>query len=891
MQQNLERFNQDQDEQIYSVKTQDKDRHIMTPFTRVTTGISGLDEILNYLQMGDNVVMQVDDIADYKRFVGPYVEAALSQNQRVVYMRFANHPALLEPNKKIQVYKLNANKGFESFSTQVHNIVRNEGRDVFYVFDCLSDLLMAWATDLMIGNFFVITCPYLFELNTVAYFAILRSRHSFKTVARIRETTQVLLDVYNNKGKICVHPLKAWKRYTPTMFLPHIMEGDKFVPILNSADAASVLSFLTDRNTTSGVRNLDYWDRIFLKANTILEDPEAVKEKQDMVETLSRVLIGREKRMLSLVKEYFSLEDLVEIKNRLIGTGFIGGKSVGMLLARNILRKDATFDWKAALELHDSFYIGSDIFYSYMVQNGWWKLLMAQKTAEGYYDVARELKSKMLHGVFPDEVKEQFLLMLEYFGQSPIIVRSSSLLEDAFGNAFAGKYESYFCPNQGTPEERYRHFEEAVRKIFASTMNEDALTYRLQRGLAHQDEQMALLVQRVSGSHRNIYFFPDLAGVGLSYNTFVWQKGMDPKAGMLRIVFGLGTRAVNRVENDYPRIVALDAPLTKPYSKLEDIKRFSQSEVDLLNLQENSFQTLPAADLFTEDIEPHLELLATRDVSAAEYLQSLGRPAKDTWILTFDELLGSTPFAETMSNMLKKLEQVYRYPVDIEFTVNINTQGKPQINLLQCRPFQTKGHYSRVELPEKISKSKILIKQDANFMGGSVYQAISRIIYIDPQGYAALTLPEKHEVARLTGRLNRQIGKRDKMPTILLGPGRWGTTTPAMGVPVTFSEINNVTAIGEIAYQDGSLIPDLSFGTHFFQDMVEMDIFYMAVYPEKEGVIFNSAWIKKQPNILTDLMPDASRLSKVVQVIDVRAKDLRLLSDIVTQKMICFFAK
>ncbi len=861
----------------------------MAPYAQVSTGISGLDEILNYLQMGDNVVLQVDDIEDYKKFVNPYVKTALAQNRRLVYMRFANHPPILEPNKKIKIYKLNANKGFESFSTQVHNIVRDEGLDVFYVFDCLSDLLMAWATDLMIGNFFVITCPYLFELNTVAYFAILRSRHSFKTIARIRETTQVLLDVYNNKGKICIHPLKAWKRYTPTMFLPHIMEGDKFVPILNSADAASILSYLTDKNATSSERNLDYWDRIFLKANNLLEDPTAMQEKQEMVETLSRVMIGREKRILSLVKEYFTLEDLVEIKKRLIGTGFIGGKSVGMLLARNILQKDPTFNWDAELEIHDSFYIGSDIFYSYMVQNGWWKLLMDQKTDEGYFKVAKELKEKMLHGIFPDEIKEQFQLMLEYFGQAPIIVRSSSLLEDAFGNAFAGKYESYFCVNQGTPELRYRHFEEAVRKIFASTMNEDALTYRMQRGMAQQDEQMALLVQRVSGSHRNMYFFPDLAGVGLSYNTFVWQKGMDPKAGMLRIVFGLGTRAVNRVENDYPRIVALDAPLIKPYAKQADIKRFSQNEADVLNLKENVFQTLQAADLLTNSFESHLDMIATRDTAASEYLQSLGKDAGDAWILTFDELLESTPFASTMSLLLKKLEQVYRYPVDIEFTVNFNADNKAKINLLQCRPFQTKGHYSRVELPEKINRSQILLQQEANFMGGSVYQAISRIIYIDPKGYAKLPLSEKHDVARLTGKLNKQIGKRDVMPTILLGPGRWGTTTPAMGVPVTFSEINNITAIGEIAYHDGSLIPDLSFGTHFFQDMVEMDIFYMAIYPEKKDVIFNDAWMKKQPNILTDLMPDDARFAKVVYVYDVRDKDLRLLSDIVTQKMICFF--
>jgi acyl-CoA synthetase (AMP-forming)/AMP-acid ligase II len=863
----------------------------MTNLHRVGTGICGLDEILNSLRMGDNVVFQVDDIADYKRFVDPYVSTALAAGQRVVYMRFANHAPLLNGNKNVKIYELNAQSGFESFSAQVHNIARDEGRDVFYVFDCLSDLLLAWATDLMIGNFFVITCPYLFELNTVAYFAILRSRHSFKTIARIRETTQVLLDVYSQEGRLCVHPLKAWQRYTPTMFLPHIMEQEKFVPILNSADAASYFSFLTDRKAAGGERNLDYWDRIFQQANNLLGDPEATSERQKMVETLSRVLIGREKRMLSLVKEYFTLEDLVEIKKRLIGTGFIGGKSVGMLLARNILRKDVGLDWAQHLELHDSYYIGSDVFYSYIVQNGWWELLMEHKTDEGYFESAKALKDKMLRGIFPEEVREQFQLMLEYYGQSPIIVRSSSLLEDAFGNAFAGKYESYFCPNQGTPEQRYERFEESVRKIFASTMNMDALTYRLQRGMGQQDEQMALLVQRVSGSHRRHYFFPDLAGVGLSYNTFVWQKGMDPQAGMLRIVFGLGTRAVNRVENDYPRIVALDAPLVKPYATPEDVRRFSQREVDLLNLQENTFQSLAAADVLKEDIESHLDLIAVRDTAAAQYSRSLGKNAPEAWILTFDELLSSTPFASTMSRMLKKLEQVYRYPVDIEFTVNFNAEGKIKVNLLQCRPFQTKGHYSRVAIPEKISRAKILLKQEANFMGGSVYLSIARLIYVDPQGYTKLPLSKKYDIARLVGKLNKLIGRREDMPTILFGPGRWGTTTAAMGVPVTFSEINNVAAIAEIAYSDGSLIPDLSFGTHFFQDMVEMDIFYMAIYPEKENIVFNKSWLTRQPNILADLLPESKKYADVVRVCNVEAKDLRLLSDIVSQKMICFSNK
>jgi len=862
----------------------------MPTFSRVSTGVAGLDEILNYLQMGDNVVMQVDDIDAYKSFVMPYVKTALAANRRVVYMRFSHHEALLKNTGQITIYKLSANAGFESFSTQVHNIIRQEGRDVFYVFDCLSDLLLAWATDLMIGNFFVITCPYLLELNTVAYFALLRGRHSFKTVARIRETTQVLLDVYSYQDKICIHPLKVWNRYSPTMFLPHIQEGEHFTPMMSSVDASNLFSFLAHKGSMSAERHLDFWDRLFLRARELQEDdgPETAAERQKMVEQLSRVLLGREKRMLSLVRKHFSLKDILEIKDRLIGTGFIGGKSLGMLLSRNILQKDKSFDWPEHLEFHDSYYVGSDVFYSYMVQNGWWKLLMAQKTKEGYFKLARELKNVMLDGVFPPEVKAQFQLMLEYYGQSPIIVRSSSLLEDAFGNAFAGKYESDFCANQGTPEERYDHFEEAVRKIYASTMNENALIYRQQRGLDQADEQMALLVQRVSGAYRKHYFFPEIAGVGLSYNTFVWKQGMDPRAGMLRMVFGLGTRAVNRVENDYPRIVALDAPLVKAHHDLNDTRRFSQHDVDMLNLQENRFVSLPLTEVMAEGLETRMELLGIRDFEAIDRMAEAEQPGKDYWILTFDELLSTTEFPTIMSKMLKKLEAVYEYPVDIEFTANFNLEGKLQVNLLQCRPFQTKGQQTRMVIPEEIEDHRVLLRQEGNFMGGSVSQAIARIIYIDPQGYSKLPLSGKYDVAHLVGRLNKLIDNRRDLPTILMGPGRWGTTTPAMGVPVTFSEINNIAAIAEIAYQYGSLIPDLSFGTHFFQDLVEMDIFYMAIYPEREKVFFNTAWLESQPNLLADLSPKDAQYAEVVRVCDMDKQDLRLMSDVVSQQLICY---
>ncbi|MCX5798969.1 MAG: PEP/pyruvate-binding domain-containing protein, partial [Proteobacteria bacterium] len=552
------------------------------------------------------------------------------------------------------------------------------------------------------------------------------------------------------------------------------------------------------------------------------------------------------------------------------------------------LYRDTMLSWQDYLEQHDSFFIGSDIFYTYIVQNGLWKLRMEQKTKEGYFEAAIPLQEKMLKGVFPDEIKEQFQQLIEYFGQSPVIIRSSSLLEDAFGNAFAGKYESIFSVNQGTPEKRYTDFVESVRRVFASTMNEDALTYRLQRGLAEQDEQMALLVQRVSGSYRKHYFFPDLAGVGISYNTFVWKEGMDPKAGMLRLVLGLGTRAVNRVENDYPRIVALDNPQFRPHAGMEETMRFSQHDVDVLNIQNNTLETVSFLNQINEGLNIKLDLFGIRDHEAIQKMRELGIKRKEVWILNFDNLLSRTSFAGVMHRMLKKLETVYDYPVEIEFTVNFTRYSDYKINLLQCRPLQAKGEAKKIEIPRDLEKSRVLFQSEGHFMGGSISRQIKRIICVDPEQYSALTLSEKYDIARLIGKFNKLIVKREETPTLLLGPGRWGTTTPSLGVPVRFSEINNIVAMGEIAYSNGNLLPELSFGTHFFQDLVETDIFYLAIFPDNPGVMFNSELFDLFNNISEKLIPESYKYRDVVKVYDTSENNVHLMADIVSQKLTCF---
>ena len=855
----------------------------------VTTGFKGLDDILDGLRIGDNVVWKVDTIEDYQYFVEPYVKQALADRREVVYFRFGQHPPVIEKDLGVETFQLDPREGFEPFACAIHAIATEKGVGTFYVFDCLSELLSAWATDHMIANFFQVTCPYLFRLDTVAYFALLRNHHAHKTIARIRETTQVFLELHNREGQLFVHPLKVWERHSPTMFLPHRQSGESFIPLANSLEATSLLAGAYSQDQAAGNRRLDHWHRLFLQAEDLNSEGVPAAEQEKMVDHLCRHLIGREGNILDLARRFFSLNDLLSYKARMIGTGFIGGKAVGMLLARRILEAQPDSDWCDQLEQHDSFFVGSNVYYSYIVNNGWWELYAAQKTPEGYFRAGAELHEKMLTGSFPEQLREDFQSMLDYYGQYPIIVRSSSLLEDSFGSAFAGKYDSFFCANQGSPEDRYDAFEDAVRKIFSSTMSEDALTYRKQRGLDQQVEQMGLLVQRVSGSYHRQYYFPELAGVGISYNTFVWDKQMDPKAGMLRLVLGLGTRAVDRVEGDYPRIVALDEPMKLPLKGYEDIRRFSQKDIDLVNINDNDLQSRSLFRLIEEGIDFNLDRYGVLDRETMNRLRERGKPAQEVWLLTFEHLLTRTDFPQRMQKLLKTLERAYQYPVDIEFTVNRNADQTEKINLLQCRPLQTKGLKKRVSIPDGITAEKIFFKAEGGFMGGNTALQIKQVIWIDAKHYSQLVLSDKHEVARLVGRLNRRIKDREQQPTLLLGPGRWGTSTPSLGVPVKFSEINNMAAIGEVAFQEGELMPELSFGSHFFQDLVEADIFYLALFPDTFPCSLNNGWICQSSNALEGLMPGSSHFKSVIKVIDLQKQNLMLLADVVAQQLVCFW--
>lgn len=848
----------------------------MAAFDKVYSGLPGFDEAVQHIRMGDNVVWQLSSLDEYRFLVKPFVEMSLREGRNLTYIRFAGHaPVVDESLPGLKVEYLDADVGFERFTVNVHNIIRREGCGAFYVFDSLSELQNVWASDLMMGNFFRVTCPYLFELDTVAYFGVIRNRHQFETIAQIRETTQLLLDIYSADGEMFVHPLKVWNRYSQTMFLPHRIspDGTSMHPLTDAVAACKFYTVFGEESAKAYDCSLDNYDRIFIQAANA---PESASLRQ-----LCSMVISKEQRILDLACRIFTVPDLLRIKERLIGSGSVGGKSSGMLIARKIAEKNVP-SLRFRMEPHDSYYIGSDVFYTYLVRNGWWKLRLRQRTGEGYFTAAAELGAKIMEGTFPEGIREQFRRMLDYFGQSPIIVRSSSLLEDSFGNAFAGKYESIFCVNAGSPEERFEAFERAVKGVYASSMNESALIYRKQRHLDKSDEQMAILVQRVSGSLYDDIFLPTAAGVGYSYNSYVWNREIDPSAGMLRIVMGLGTRAVDRTEQDYPRIAALDRPDCLPIhgSRAE----FAQRYIDVLDLKTNRLCSKPI-DSVLPKLPPRLaDFMLEHDCEAEHLYENLGTP-RNVYYTSCESVLHNRTFLSCMSEMMQSLQKEYNYPVDIEFTANFNADGEFVINLLQCRPLFVSGGQRelKVVIPETAPEN-VLFSQEGNSMGGNTSKKIDYVVIVDPVAYSAVPFADKYETARAVGRINASFRSMDgKLSVLLMGPGRWGTSSPELGVPVTFAEISEVDVICEVSCAGMHLMPELSFGSHFFQDLVENGMFYAAIFGTNPGVLY-------QPEVLVRACQDVSASFPVDEkgLIRVyRCDNLHLYSDIETRRTLC----
>ena len=309
----------------------------------VYSGIKTLDGLLQGLRIGDNVVWQVDELNDYSYFSESFVGQSISDGLKCIYIRFAEHPPILKPRSGLSVIKVDPTPGFDFFSAAIHQIIEKNGEMVAYVFDNLSSLVDTWATDELLANFFQVTCPYLFELNTITYFALTRNQHAPSTVARIRDTTQILLDVFHVSNQVYIHPLKVWDRYSSQMFLPHVFSGNQLVPVFSSGDAAAIsASAKKPVRTISG--SIAPWESVYSKLlQSQGNSPDAVEAGREITalrQELIRMLFGNHPKFSILCDKYLTVDDLVKVRDRLIGSGQIGGKAAGMLVARKVLLQE-----------------------------------------------------------------------------------------------------------------------------------------------------------------------------------------------------------------------------------------------------------------------------------------------------------------------------------------------------------------------------------------------------------------------------------------------------------------------------------------------------------------------------------------------------------------------
>ena len=599
---------------------------------------------------------------------------------------------------------------------------------------------------------------------------------------------------------------------------------------------------------------------------------------------LIRRFLSEQLEFVIIAKNFLKITDFADMLHRLIfmagSHGKLGGKSSGLFLAKGILK--AFEDQEEILKnikTPKSWYITSDSMIHFMYHNNLEEML------EQKYKSIEEVRQEYIHVVqlfknsnFPSEIVQGLSMALDDLGDKPIIVRSSSVLEDRLGSAFSGKYKSLFLANRGTKSDRLDALLDAISEVYASTLGPDPMEYRAERGLIDFHEEMGILIQEVVGTKIGDYFFPAYAGVAFSNNEFRWSPRIKREDGLIRLVPGIGTRAVDRLSDDYPVLIAPGQPGLRANVSLEDIIRYSPQKMDVIDLTTNEFVTVDLKDVIKKfgDEFPKLE----RYVSILKD-NNLTKPfgfnfdySKDDFILTFEGLIEKTPFVKKVYAILKTLQNTLGTPVDIEFA----SDGE-DFYLLQCRPQSYSKYDAPSLIPNNIPRENLIFTANKYISNGFVPD-VSFIVYVDPEAYNNISdLSELKSIGTVISKLNQLLPKRH---FILMGPGRWGSRGDIkLGVNVTYSDINNTAVLIEIARKKGNYTPDLSFGTHFFQDLVEASIRYLPLYPDNENNVFHDEFLSKSPNALFEILPAFSNLSNVIRVIDVpsvtKGKVLRIL--------------
>ena len=588
--------------------------------------------------------------------------------------------------------------------------------------------------------------------------------------------------------------------------------------------------------------------------------------------SLIRRFFSDDLKFINIAKNHVEVRHFYDLVQRIIypanGYGRLGGKSAGLFLAQKILSTPGEHsEVLDGLKYPKTWYITTDAIMSFLSYNNL-EEVNEQKYKEidqirlEYQNVVQLLKNSH----FPVEIIKGLSMALDDLGDRPLIVRSSSLLEDRMGTAFSGKYKSLFLANTGTKQERMDALTDAIAEVYASIFGPDPIEYRAERGLLDFHEEMGIMIQEVVGRRMGDYFLPAFAGVAFSNNEFRWSSRIKREDGLARLVPGLGTRAVDRVSDDYPILISPGIPNLRVNVTAEETMRYSPRRIDVINLKTGTFETKEIPVLLSECGREYPIVEKIVSVYEDDHIFSPSAINLDferaNLFVTFEGLITRTPFIKQLQTILKTLQEKMGTPVDIEFAHD----GR-NLYLLQCRPQAAAAGNVASPIPKDIADDRVVFTANRYISNGKLPD-ITHIVYVDPEKYSQLERSEDMlEIGRVVGKLNSLLPKRQ---FILMGPGRWGSRGDIkLGVPVTYSDFNNTAALIEIARKKGNYVPELSFGTHFFQDLVESSIRYLPLYPDDPGIEFNETFLLGARNVLPEIVPESAVLADTIRVIDV----------------------
>lgn len=573
-----------------------------------------------------------------------------------------------------------------------------------------------------------------------------------------------------------------------------------------------------------------------LRPLTLDDFPSTRSVKDFLISTIRKKLKIRQKGLVSdFIREAYDPDtDFMKI-----GKGLLGGKARGLAFVSSLLRENNTIQERfpdCDIVVPKTVVISTEGFDSFEEANETKAFLAGTHTDD---DIAGHFKK----AVFPDWLAIDLKVFLKH-ATYPLAVRSSAILEDAHYRPSAGAYSTFMVPNNHPDAEvRLNQLIHAIKLVYASVYFEAPRLLARSTVFRPEEDKMAVIIQELKGTLNKGFFYPSISGVSQSFN-FYPVSYMKPDEGVAHIAFGLGTTVVDggaalRFSPKYPEFLP-------QFSSVDLVLKNSQRYFYAMEIAEDPDDTVSVChdNIRRLEIDEALDHPAVRNVVSSympadgrlrDYFQKDGYP-----VMTFAPVLkhGMIPLGNILSEILAMGRKGMGCPVEIEFAVRFPPDARPEFSLLQIRPMMVARQELDLEITDRETSGAFCYTCKA--MGSSQISPIHDIVYVKPETFdPARTRDMVLEIASANAAIGRESGKY-----LLIGPGRWGTADPWLGIPVKWSHITHVGTIIETT--SDKLNADPSQGSHFFHNITSLGINYLGV-PRDGGNFIDWDWLARLP--------------------------------------------